>query len=79
MGNLNRAEACLNNATEHFVKLGNVHGEAGALRLLAKLYRDRKDDISAIRCLERVVQIDLTYRYPQYEEDRQQLIQLRGF
>ena len=49
--------------------LGNGPGEVGALRLLADLYGERGDHISALRCLERVVQIDKTYRLPQYEED----------
>jgi tetratricopeptide (TPR) repeat protein len=78
LGNLQKAEACLNNATEHFTKLGHGAGEAGALRLLADVYTKREDHISALRCMERVVQIDQTYRLPQYEEDRQRLARLRG-
>ncbi len=76
-GNSRKAEACLNNATEHFIKLGNGPGEAGALRLLADVYLERGDRISELRCLERVVQIDQTYRLPQYEEDRQRCAKLR--
>ena len=68
-GHSQQAEAFLNNATEHFIKLGNGPGEAGALRLLTDVYLERGDQISALRCLERVVQLDQTYRLPQYEED----------
>ncbi|MCA9476968.1 MAG: tetratricopeptide repeat protein, partial [Nitrospira sp.] len=72
-GHLKKAEACLNNSTEHFIKLGNAHGEAGALRLLADLYWRQGDRISSTRCLERVIQIDVTYRLPHYDGDRQRL------
>ena len=48
-----------------------------ALRLLADVYLEREDQISALRCLERVVQIDRTYQLPQYEEDRQRYMSLR--
>jgi tetratricopeptide (TPR) repeat protein len=76
-GNFRKAEACLNNATEHFIKLGNGPGEAGALRLLADVYETRLDYLSALRCLERVVQIDQMYRLPHYEEDVQRSNRLR--
>jgi tetratricopeptide (TPR) repeat protein len=75
-GSPQKAEACLNNATEHFTKLGDGPGEAGALRLLADVYLDRGDQVSALRCLERVIQIDQTYRLPQYEDDRQRYLSL---
>lgn len=71
MRNFQRAEACLNNATEHFIKLGNAPGEAGALRLLANLYREKGEMTPALRCLERVIQIDQVFRLSQYEKDRQ--------
>ena len=41
-----QAERCLNNATEHFVKLGNEAGEAAALRVLADVY-ERRDDLQS--------------------------------
>ena len=72
-GQVRQAERCLNNATEHFVKLGNESGEAAALCLLAELYQDLVDRISTLRCLERVIQIDLRYQLPQYEEDHAHL------
>lgn len=75
-GNSQQAESCLNNSTEHFIKLSNGVGEAGALRLLADLYVERKDPIAALRCLERVIQLDLTYQLPQYEEDEQRYQEL---
>ena len=37
-GDLRKAERCLNNASEHFIKLGNAPGEAAVLRLLATVY-----------------------------------------
>jgi hypothetical protein len=77
MGNVRKAEACLNNATEHFIKLGNGPGEAGALRVLADVYLGREDRISELRCMERVVQLDQTYRLPQYEKDHHRYNTLR--
>ena len=67
------AEKCLNNATEHFVKLGNEQGEAAALRLLADLYEQRSDLVSAARCLERIVQIGQRYGLPSWQEDAARL------
>ena len=37
-GDLTRAERCLNNASEHYIKLGNEPAEAAVLRLLATMY-----------------------------------------
>ena len=76
--NLQKAEAYLNNATEHFVKLGDNPGQAGALRLLAHVYLEREDEISALRCLERVVQIDQMFGLPQFKEDHHRLDDLRN-
>jgi hypothetical protein len=59
----------LNNASEHFIKLGNEPAEAAALRLLADLYEQRGDAISAIRCLERIVPIGQRYGLAQWQED----------
>ncbi|GKS58160.1 hypothetical protein YTPLAS18_16870 [Nitrospira sp.] len=72
------AERCLNNASEHFIKLGNEPSEAAVLRVLADLYERRADRMTALRCLERVVQIGLRYRLPHLADDRARLAQLRG-
>lgn len=71
------AERCLNNASEHFIKLGNEAGEASALRLLADLYERVGDRESAIRCLERVVSTDRRYSLPQGPGDEARLSGLR--
>ena len=76
-GEFRQAEKCLNNASEHFIKLGSQPGESAALRLLAKLYQRTGDPISAARCLERTIQIDLRYRLPELKEDQEQLLILK--
>ncbi len=43
-GDLVNAERCLNNGSEHYIKLGAEAGEAAVLRLLANLY-DRRGDV----------------------------------
>ena len=73
-----QAERCLNNASEHFIKLGNEVAEAAALRLLADIYDKKADLQSATRCLERVVDIGRRYRLPDATSDSQQLAQLRA-
>lgn len=72
------AERCFNNASEHFIKLGNEVGEAACLRLLADIYRQRENLVAAIRCLERAVFIDTRYRLPTLSEDDRLLEELRG-
>jgi tetratricopeptide (TPR) repeat protein len=72
-----QAERCLNNACEHFIKLGDGLGEAGALRLLADLYEGDENWLSAIRCLERVRQIGLMHQLQTSEADRARLDRLR--
>src|SRR5574342_504112 len=64
-GDLTRAERCFNNASEHYIKLGNEPAEAAVLRLLATVYDSRRDSISARRCLERAVSLDQRYRLPE--------------
>ena len=65
------AERCFNNATEHFIKLGNPSGEAAVLRELADLYEQRQDTIAAIRCVERLHHLALgTGRAPSTRPDR---------
>jgi lipopolysaccharide biosynthesis regulator YciM len=75
---MRQAERCLNNASEHFIKLGNEPGEAAALRLLADIYEFAGDWQSATRCLERVVAVDGSYRLPNSQEDMERLAHLRN-
>ena len=76
-GEIRQAERCLNNASEHFIKLGNEPSEAAVLRVLADLYQKRGDTISAVRCLERTIQIDIRYQLPEQNNDYSRLAQLR--
>jgi len=76
-GHMHQAEKCLNNASEHFIKLGSEPGEAAALRLLADLYEQTGNQLSALRCLERVVQVDTRYGLPQAQQDREWMARLR--
>ena len=76
-GEIRQAERCLNNASEHFIKLGNEPSEAAVLRVLADLYQKREDTISAVRCLERTIQIDIRYQLPEQKNDYSRLAQLR--
>lgn len=76
-GQPRQAERCLNNACEHFNKLGNGTGQTGALRLLADHYEHEGDLPPAIRCLERIHQLTLAYRLPHAEADRSRLARLR--
>ena len=72
-GDLQQAERCLNNASEHFIKLGQEPSEAAVLRLLADIYETRRDYVSALRCLERAVQVDKRYNLPEIENDQNRL------
>lgn len=72
-GDLQQAERCLNNASEHFIKLGQEPSEAAVLRLLADIYETRRDYVSALRCMERALQVDRRYRLPETENDQQRL------
>jgi hypothetical protein len=76
-GDLENAERCLNNGSEHYIKLGTEAGEAAVLRLLADLYRRRGDNLSAIRCLERTVLIDAKYNLVESPRDAQELARLK--
>ncbi|TKB81724.1 MAG: tetratricopeptide repeat protein, partial [Nitrospira sp.] len=76
-GQPRQAERCLNNACEHFIKLGNGTGETGALRLLADLYEQEGDLPPAIRCLERITQLTLAYRLSHSEANAARLTRLR--
>ena len=76
-GDLTRAERCLNNGSEHYIKLGNEAGEAAVLRVLGELYRVRGDLLSAIRCLERTVLVDTRYNLPELSRDSEALTLLK--
>ena len=71
-----KAERCLNNASEHYIKLGNEPAEAAVLRLLATIYEARHDRVSARRCLERVVSLDLRYKLSESQADSAHLARL---
>lgn len=58
------------------IKLGNEPSEAAVLRVRSETYERREDLLSAIRCLERVVQIGARYRLPGQERDRSRLQEL---
>lgn len=75
-GDLVRAERCLNNASEHYIKLGNEPAEAAVLRLLTTLYETRQDFTSALRCLERVVALNRRYALPELQTDTEHLAKL---
>ena len=77
-GDLQQAERCLNNASEHFIKLGQEPSEAAVLRLLTDIYETRRDYVSALRCLERAVQVDGRYHLPEIENDQNRLAVLRA-
>ena len=72
------AERCLNNGSEHYIKLGTEVGEAAVLRVLAEVYNRRGDLVSAVRCLERTVLIATTYALPDLSRDSQELDRLKG-
>ena len=72
------AERCFNNASEHFIKLGNPTGEAAVLRELADLYEQRKDTIAAIRCVERLHHLALGTGRSPAAADRERLARLRA-
>jgi pyridoxal biosynthesis lyase PdxS len=76
-GRLVEAERCLNNASEHFVKLGQPQGEAAVLRLLADLYEHRRDSLSAIRSLERLMVVLQSFGETPTSADQDRLMRLR--
>jgi Tfp pilus assembly protein PilF len=75
-GDLTRAGRCLNNASEHDIKLGNEPAETAVLRLLATVYDTRQDLAPAQRCLEQVVSLDLRYKLPERQTDSAYLAKL---
>lgn len=72
------AERCFNNASEHFIKLGNPAGETAVLRELADLYEQRKDTVAAIRCVERMHHLALGMGRAPATADRERLARLRA-
>ena len=76
-GDVQQAERCLNNASEHFIKLGQEPSEAAVLRLLADIYETRRDYVSALRCVERAVHVDQRYHLPEIENDQKRLVRLQ--
>lgn len=77
--NLTDAERSLNNAWEHYIKLGNEPAQAAVLRHLAGVYDALQDPVSARRCLERVVAIDSRYHLPEFHTDNQRLASITRF
>jgi tetratricopeptide (TPR) repeat protein len=77
-GRSTEAERCFNNASEHFIKLGNPVGEAAVLRELADLYEQRKDHLSATRCVERLHHLALGTGKAPTVADRERLARLRS-
>jgi tetratricopeptide (TPR) repeat protein len=75
-GRFREAEKCFNNASEHFIKLGNELGEAAALRYLADVYERLGESASAITCLERVVLIGRHYHSTDVDNDVRRLDKL---
>ncbi|MFO0697714.1 MAG: tetratricopeptide repeat protein [Nitrospira sp.] len=76
-GDLLEAERCLNNASEHYIKLGNEPAEAAVLRYLAGVYEARRDWTSALRCLDRVIALDQRYTLPELQTDLNHLAKLK--
>ncbi|HBH79334.1 MAG TPA: hypothetical protein DDY39_05855, partial [Nitrospira sp.] len=76
-GDLLGAERCLNNASEHYIKLGNEPAEAAVLRYLATVYEARRDQTSARRCLDRVIALDQRYALPELQTDLSHLARLK--
>lgn len=60
-GNVTKAETCFNFSSSHFISLGDVAGEAEALRGLVSVYESRGDPELVRRCRERVAEIQTRY------------------
>ncbi len=60
-GKLARAETCFNFSSSHFISLGDVAGEAAALRGLVSVYEAKGDAELVRRCRERIVEIQTRY------------------
>lgn len=60
-GNVTKAETCFNFSSSHFISLGDVAGEAEALRGLVSVYESRGDPELVRRCRERITEIQTRY------------------
>lgn len=59
-----KAETCLNFSSSHFISLGDVAGEAEALRGLVSVYEATGDAELVTRCRERIAEIQTRYGLP---------------
>ena len=60
-GKLAKAETCFNFSSSHFISLGDVAGEAEALRGLVSVYEAKGDAELVKRCRERIIEIQTRY------------------
>jgi tetratricopeptide (TPR) repeat protein len=60
-GKLAKAETCFNFSSSHFISLGDVAGEAEALRGLVSVYEAKGDAELVKRCRERIAEIQARY------------------
>jgi tetratricopeptide (TPR) repeat protein len=60
-GTLAKAETCFNFSSSHFISLGDVAGEAEALRGLVAVYEAKGDAELVTRCRERMKEIQSRY------------------
>ena len=63
-GRLAKAETCFNFSSSHFISLGDVAGEAEALRGLVAVYEAKGDRELVTRCRERIAEIASRYGLP---------------
>jgi tetratricopeptide (TPR) repeat protein len=63
-GDLAKTETCFNFSSSHFISLGDVAGEAEALRGLTAVYEARGDAELVTRCRERIAEIASRYGLP---------------
>jgi tetratricopeptide (TPR) repeat protein len=61
VGQLAKAETCFNFSSSHFISLGDVAGEAEALRGLVSVYEGKGDAGLVKRCRERIAEIQTRY------------------
>lgn len=61
-GKFAKAETCFNFSSSHFISLGDVAGEAEALRGLVSVYEAKGDAELVTRCRERIAEIQIRYR-----------------
>ncbi len=61
VGKFAKAETCFNFSSSHFISLGDVAGEAEALRGLVSVYEAKGDAELVTRCRERIAEIHTRY------------------